>query len=380
MRAFYFLCLLLLTGIGSSAQNKPLPYKIEGHINADTGTVRLTFSADSSFYPAEFKQQTTRVANKRFTFEGVMPYPQSVEIIYGNLRYVSAAIVIEPGTQTITCNIDSSKKVPQIDNRIMNEHKTEFENAYTEVYKTEAKIKAEWDSLTKVYNNKVPQSAQLSFRQLIKLSYTQGDEALLNCVKQFPDSYVKFWTLVRLSGFGYENIHSDIYKALSPALKATYTGKVLGQKLMVVGSLTAIGKSFPQVRSVTAENEALQQALYLKNKFTLVDFWYSNCAPCIAQFDELKNIYKDYHNKGLEIVGISTDRIKAEQNWKNLIKGRQLPWLQYWDKDGIESRKLAITAFPSNFLLDSNGTIVQKNISPSELRDFLQKNINPPAL
>jgi hypothetical protein len=75
MRAFYFLCLLLLTSIGSSAQNKPLPYKIEGHINADTGIVHLIFSADSNFYPRGFKEQTTRVVNKQFAFEGIMPYP-----------------------------------------------------------------------------------------------------------------------------------------------------------------------------------------------------------------------------------------------------------------------------------------------------------------
>jgi peroxiredoxin len=297
-----------------------------------------------------------------------------------NNWFTTAAIVIEPGTQTITCNIDSSKKMPQVNNRIMNEHKTEFQNAYTEVDKTEAKIKAEWDSLKKVYNNKVPQSAQLSFRQLVKLSYTQGDEALLNCVKQFPDSYIKFWTLVRLSGFGYENIYSDIYQALSPNLKATYTGKVLGKKLNAASVHPAIGKPFPQIKSFTAKQEALQNTLYLKNKFTLVDFWYSNCAPCVAQFDELKNIYKDYRNSGLEIVWVSTDKIKAEQNWKKVIKDRQLSWPQYWDKNGVESCKLAITAFPINFLVDSNGIVVQKNISPPELRQFLEKNISTPAL
>jgi peroxiredoxin len=378
MRTTYFLCLLLLTSIGSFAQNTALPYKIEGHINADTGIVCLTFSADSSFYPPEFKQQTTRVANKRFTFEGVLPYPQLVNITYEK-RYITAAIVVEPGKQSITCNIDSNKKMPQVDNRIMQEYRTEFVNAYKEVKKTAVKVDAKWDSLKKAYNNNVPQSAQLSYRQLLKKSYVQSDETLLKYVKQHPDSYFAFWRFVSLIPFGYENIFDEIYQSFSPGLKATYTGKILDRKLMAAGSLIANGKPFPLVRSFTTKNEPLQQALYLKNKFTLVDFWYSNCAPCLAQFDELKDIYKDYHSSGLEIVGISTDRIKAEQNWKNLIKRRQLPWLQYWDKDGIESRKLAITAFPTNFLLDSNGTIVQKNLSPSELRDFLQKNKNPPA-
>jgi len=50
-------------------------------------------------------------------------------------------------------------------------------------------------------------------------------------------------------------------------------------------------------------------------------------------------------------------------------------WPQYWDKDGLESKKLSITRFPTNFLLDNLGNIIKKDLSMPELAQFLKENI-----
>jgi hypothetical protein len=43
-------------------------------------------------------------------------------------------------------------------------------------------------------------------------------------------------------------------------------------------------------------------------------------------------------------------------------------------------KKLRINTFPSNFLLDSEGTIIAKNLEPQQLADFLQKKLKCPWL
>ncbi len=115
--------------------------------------------------------------------------------------------------------------------------------------------------------------------------------------------------------------------------------------------------------------------LPLKKKYTLIDFWYSNCSPCIGQFADLKTIYEKYKGQGFEIIGISADKVKDKQNWQNIINKHQLIWPQYWDINGQETSKLSINTFPTNFLLDSEGKIIKKNIRPVELAEFLSENM-----
>ena len=378
MRIYPLLCLLsFFIATNTYAQNTLYKYKIEGQINADTGTIKLAYSVDSNYYPKSFKMQTTKVVNHEFHFEGTLPYPQGVFLSYNNNRYMSGDLIIEPGLQSIVFNIDSNKKVPKVTNRSMDEYYTQYIPFFKEVIKTRDKLDTQWDSLKKVYNNNVPNDAKLPYIHGLKASYAASDKTLLQYVQQHPDSYLAFWRFTTLTQFGYERIFTNIYDAFSHSIKNTYTGKLLGEKLANAGSLTAMGKPFPQLTPVTAANKKFDGDFYKKNTFTLIDFWYSNCGPCIAQFDDLKDLYKDYHAKGFEIIGVSTDKLAAGKNWKTTIGKHQLPWLQYWDKNGAESYKLSIVVFPTNFLVNDKGIIVQKNLSPAELKEFLQANIPP---
>ena len=63
----------------------------------------------------------------------------------------------------------------------------------------------------------------------------------------------------------------------------------------------------------------------MREKYTLVDFWFSHHGPCIRQFDELRYLYNTYKPKGFEIIGISTDDEKYIGDWKGIIKQYNLP-------------------------------------------------------
>jgi peroxiredoxin len=100
-----------------------------------------------------------------------------------------------------------------------------------------------------------------------------------------------------------------------------------------------------------------------KNKYTFIDFWASWCMPCRAQGRELIPIFNSYHQKGFEVIGISLD---TDSNaWKKAIQVDGYPWTNLSDLKGFESaisRKYGISEIPRNFLIDSNGNIVAKDL------------------
>ena len=110
-------------------------------------------------------------------------------------------------------------------------------------------------------------------------------------------------------------------------------------------------------------------------KYTLIDFWFSSCKPCLEQIPVYKKIYTKYKNDGFEIINISSDRTEDISKWKKLITEKELNWVHFLDENGVLTRHYSINKYPTSFLLDSEGKIIKKDSTPEELERFLKENI-----
>ena len=114
--------------------------------------------------------------------------------------------------------------------------------------------------------------------------------------------------------------------------------------------------------------------IYSKNKLTMIDFWASWCGPCRKFNPELVKIYKKYHNKGFEILGVSLD--VSHDNWVKAIKDDKLTWPQVSDLKEWENevgRMYNINSVPQNIFVDQNGIIVGKEIGKQEVDAFIEE-------
>jgi len=111
-------------------------------------------------------------------------------------------------------------------------------------------------------------------------------------------------------------------------------------------------------------------------KYTLLEFWASWCSPCLEQFQHLKPIYNDFWSKGFSIFAVSVD--DDEIRWKETIRINSYLWINVSSLDGKNNQgaiSYGVLEYPTNYLINSNGIIIKKNISIDELKNFLKENL-----
>ena len=123
--------------------------------------------------------------------------------------------------------------------------------------------------------------------------------------------------------------------------------------------------------NLDGDSVALQDVLS-ENELVLVEFWASWCAPCIADFPNLKEIYTAHSEDGFEIVSVSIDN--GFENWEQKSKELELPWIDVGEMegwDGATAIAFGVQFVPKSYLLDSEGYIYAKDLEPEELREYL---------
>ena len=138
----------------------------------------------------------------------------------------------------------------------------------------------------------------------------------------------------------------------------------------------APGKKTAELKYPNAEGKIISlEETCKKNKITLVMFWRSNCSHCEEFHPQLQEIYKKYHEKGLEVYAISID--KEEAPWKNHLSTHQQPWINVlppMDKRPFLAKHYPSPSTPTLIALDSNMKVISRLIMRSKLEKFLEEN------
>jgi peroxiredoxin len=96
----------------------------------------------------------------------------------------------------------------------------------------------------------------------------------------------------------------------------------------------------------------------LTGKVVLIEFWSTECGPCIGELPALRAAYEKFHARGFEVVAISLD--DKETALRRFIKEKDLPWPQHFDGKGWENKfalQYGIFAIPTTWLVDKLGNL-----------------------
>ena len=110
----------------------------------------------------------------------------------------------------------------------------------------------------------------------------------------------------------------------------------------------------PNVSVHTADGTAVRLADY-KGKVVLIDFWASWCPPCKASFPALDAVYREYREKGLEVLAVNVDERRRDADTFLDAHPHRLTVL--YDPKGVSPEAFGVKGMPSSFLIDRAGNI-----------------------
>ena len=132
------------------------------------------------------------------------------------------------------------------------------------------------------------------------------------------------------------------------------------------------GDDYPQAPEFTLEdlNGNKISLSDLKGKVIFLNFWATWCGPCKAEIPHFIEAYKEYKDKGMEIIGISVDRTGV----KSVIKFTEKHKINYpvamYTLDIIKDYKPG-RAIPVTIIIGPNGKIRHKKVGYTE-KEYLK--------
>jgi peroxiredoxin len=205
-------------------------------------------------------------------------------------------------------------------------------------------------------------------------------------VKAFSDSIIaanplSYYSLMQFASDVLDMPLEKAEQALAEFKKderfANHKRLVAAEELIVKERALQVGQVAPDFTMKDPDgNEVKLSDIYKKGKVTMIDFWAGWCNPCRQFNPKLVKIYKEYHKKGFEILGVSLDRDRDQ--WLDAIKTDKLTWTQvsdinFWD---TEAAKLYnVRYIPQNAFVDGEGKIIARRVSEEEIIKLLEERL-----
>ncbi|HEX2607082.1 MAG TPA: TlpA disulfide reductase family protein, partial [Flavisolibacter sp.] len=123
-------------------------------------------------------------------------------------------------------------------------------------------------------------------------------------------------------------------------------------------------------RFFNRSGQSVQPSLPPADRYIL-DFWFTSCAPCLREHQEIAAHLERLKENKVAVIGIATD--EQQETWSRFVKKKAYQWQQYReDPSQSFTRKLGIRAFPNYAILDAKGDIVGMYSSFTDVLHALQ--------
>ena len=200
------------------------------------------------------------------------------------------------------------------------------------------------------------------FRDISEAYYNATTDAIKACIAAHPEAPAALFMFDVYNNDSPVDVFEEGFNQFSDAAKNSFLAKNAREEL-AARKATAPGAEAPDFTLNDPEGNPVTLSS-LRGQYVIVDFWASWCKPCRAGMPAMKELYAKYHDKGLEIIGVSDDN--DHDKWRQAIEQDQTPWIHVVDEFPVENKPARVGSewgvhyIPSYFLLDKEGKIIGK--------------------
>jgi peroxiredoxin len=133
----------------------------------------------------------------------------------------------------------------------------------------------------------------------------------------------------------------------------------------------------PTLKVFSTKGETMM--IYDKNyKFTIINFWATDCPGCIKEMPHLVDTYNKYKNQGIQIIAVSMFYDPPNQVL-NFAKQNNIPFPIVIDSDNKIAQQFEnIRLTPTSILINQKGQIIDQivgEIDFDKLENTLSRNL-----
>ncbi|NNK74449.1 MAG: AhpC/TSA family protein [Maribacter sp.] len=361
-----------------SCNSKPEGYAINGTLTGEVADGVEVYLKKNNNNNQLIEVDTAKIENGKFLFDGIQDMPEMHYILLD--KHVGyAAAILENGEIDFAAHKDSLG-LAKITGTVQNDFLNDFREKSRAVSKQAANIQEDMKNANMTQDTVLLNSLREELNELRE----EYETFETDYIKANPNALISALLIDKAMNMRTSSTEEllELYNTLSPEIKETSAAKKVSKTLDEIKEReanakdTSIGAIAPNFSAPTPTGEIL--ALNdIKGKATLIDFWAAWCRPCRAENPNVLRVYNKYHDKGLNIIGVSLD--KTAEAWKKAIKDDGLTWHQVsntaYFNDAI-AKMYNVDAIPAAFLLDENGVIVAKNLRGPALEAKVAELLN----
>lgn len=336
------------------------------------GTVEGLNDGDTLFLTRDFQSgipsDTLIVKDGRFSMSGETDSVYLCMVYSANRNELNAPFFIESGG--ITINIKETPGASRVGGTLCNDQWQQLNDSVMSIGMEINRIAEH------VYGNNLNQEEQQqAMAKIEKLNQRFADVVIKKAERNIDNEFGYFLLTYYPEEIIDNETRSRLIQLLPDAMKQRPAIQdILSEIKSIAASsdMTLTPFSLPSLDGTELDIMSVVK----QNRITIIDFWASWCGPCRQEMPFMVELYQNYHERGLGIVGVSLD--SNHDAWQQATKQLGIVWPQMSDLKGWDNaaaQMFHVNSIPHTIVVNNNGKILKRGLRGEDLELFVSQQL-----